>query len=389
MARHCEAKLTATPRPTSSGIQLWELPPPAQSRSLVYLNRLLAAGVRPNLVLVEVLPAMLADGHGGPVERHWFLADRLLAAERATVIRYGFDAAAVEHRWWRSVLTPSATLRFQLVSRVAPSWLPWHVRFDWSRGADDAGWGTTQSQEAGEAQLAKGTGQARAEYAPTLADYHPGGPAVAALGELLAVCRAHSVPVRLVLMPEGEEFRGWLPTAGNDRLRAALGAVTAGTGVGVTDARDWLPNGDFYDGHHMFARGAERFTGRLTDAVIVPLLRSPSPLSDGPPGDPRMDAATTAGRALSRPTRTRRPAQMPATSPVRAGRASRSRTAIVAGFALYAVSQLALIAAVRSGHVAAGDPAYAEKFTLLAAWPAQPQRRSCSCAGQQPDACGV
>ena len=239
---------------------------------LVYLDRLLAAGVRPDLLLVEVLPSMLADGQGGPVERLWFYADRLTSAERATVTRYGFDEAAVNARWRRSVLLPAYTLRFQLASRVAPSWLPWQVRFDWSRGSDDCGWGTTQRQEVGDDQLGRGTEQARLEYAPTLADYHPGGPAAGALRELVGRCHAAGMPVRLVLMPEGSVFRGWLPPAGEARLTEFLTNISTECNVPIVDARTWLPDADFYDGHHMFARGAEAFTDRLGREVVGPVL---------------------------------------------------------------------------------------------------------------------
>lgn len=239
---------------------------------LVYLDRLLASGVRPDLMLVEVLPSMLADGQGGPVERHWFYADRLTSSERATVTRHGFDAAAVDARWRRSVLLPAYTLRFQLASRVAPSWLPWQVRFDWSRGSDECGWGTTQQQEVGGDQLSRGIEQARLEYAPTLADYHPGGPAAGALRELVGRCHAAGVPVRLVLMPEGSVFRQWLPPAGEARLTAFLTNLSAECDVPVIDARSWLPDSDFYDGHHMFARGAEAFTDRLGREVVAPAL---------------------------------------------------------------------------------------------------------------------
>jgi len=239
---------------------------------LVYFDRLLAAGVRPDLLLVEVLPSMLADGHGGPGERHWFYADRLTSSERATVVHHGFDGRAVNARWRRSVLLPAYTLRFQIASRLAPSWLPWQVRFDWSRGSDECGWGTTQRQEVGDDQLGRGIDQARLEYAPTLADYHPGGPAAAALRELVGRCHAAGVPVRLVLMPEGSVFRRWLPPAGEARLTAFLANISTKSDVPVTDARTWLPDADFYDGHHMFARGAEAFTDRLGREVVAPIL---------------------------------------------------------------------------------------------------------------------
>ncbi len=241
---------------------------------LVYLDRLLHDGVTPDLLVLEVMPSMLGDGPGAPLEKNWLYADRLKYAEQDIVIRHGFPADKVHERWWKSVLIPAYTLRFQLMSRISASWLPWQLRFDWSRGADECGWGTTAQQSIGSADHLKGIARARAEYAPQLAALVPGGPAVRALEELLAVCRERGIPVRLVLMPEGTAFRGFYGPGVNDRLAAFLNAFADRAGVPrPTDCRNWLPDSAFYDSHHMFAAGAEAFTDRLTREVIVPALR--------------------------------------------------------------------------------------------------------------------
>ena len=240
---------------------------------LVYLKRLLKGDIQPDLLFVEVLPSMIADGHGGPIERHWLYADRLTYSERDIVIRNGFDKSAVQERWWKSMLIPAYTLRFQLLSRIAPSWLPWQVRFDWSRGADESGWGTTASQNITPELLATGTARAKAEYVPMLANYHPGGPACEALRELLTLCRERNIPVRMVLMPEGGDFRSWFPQPGLERLMTFLNTTSAEFNAPLVNAREWLPDEHFYDSHHMFAAGAEAFSDRLTRDAIVPMIR--------------------------------------------------------------------------------------------------------------------
>lgn len=235
---------------------------------LVYLKRLLRDGVTPDLVLVELLPAMLVDRADSPLEQYWFFADRLNYSEQDTLIRHGFDPRAVRERWWKSTLIPWYTLRFQLMTRISPSWLPWQVRFDWSRSADECGWGTMQVQDITPEEQAFATRQAKAEYAPVLGDWKPGGPAVAALHEILDVCKERNIPVRLVLMPEGSEFRALYPPLIRTRLNEFLATLP-----GVVDAREWLPDAAFRDGHHMFAAGAEAFTDRLTREVIAPGIR--------------------------------------------------------------------------------------------------------------------
>jgi hypothetical protein len=48
-----------------------------------------------------------------------------------------------------------------------------------------------------------------------------------------------------------------------DRLDAFLGDVTRAFGVRLVDARDWLPDAAFYDGHHLLPAGAKAFSVRL------------------------------------------------------------------------------------------------------------------------------
>jgi hypothetical protein len=226
---------------------------------LVYLKRLIKTRAKPDHLFLEILPSMLADGHNGPIERHWFYADRLTNGERDIVIRNGFDAGKVSDRWWRSVLLPSYTLRFQLLTRVFPAWLPWQVRFDWSRGADECGWGKMENQLIPEANYQAGLNRARMEYAPILSNWTPGGGACDALRELLELCRTEGIGITLVLMPESEEFRSWYPQATTEKLQAYLRSLA----VPVVDGRDWLKADAFTDGHHMLVVGAEAFTKRL------------------------------------------------------------------------------------------------------------------------------
>jgi hypothetical protein len=237
---------------------------------LVYVRRLLADGVKPDLLLLEVLPSMLADLPGGPLERHWVFGDRLTYRELDTVIRHGLPAGEVRRRWAEATFHPWYALRFQLLGRVVQSWIPWQLRFDWSRGADECGWGTPERDTITPDERQVAVARARLEYAPVLHDLTPGGHAADALRELLAVCRDHGVPVKLVLMPEGTEFRSWYPPAVRERLTAFLAGVCGEFGCECIDAREWVADDRFTDGHHLLRPGAEQFSDRLTDEVLRP-----------------------------------------------------------------------------------------------------------------------
>ncbi len=241
---------------------------------LLYFRRLLEAGHRPDLLLVEVLPPTLAAiPREGPLESRFLFGERLRYAEIEPAVGYGFPAEKTRAAWTRSVVTPWHALRFPLMGRVMPSALPWHLRYDWSRTEDPAGWTTPfvtdVSPEAADAGLRRAAG----EYGAILADMHPTGGGARALADLLAVCRDHRIPTRLVLMPESEGFRALYPPATTDRLYAFLRGLEAEYGVPLVDARTWLPATAFTDGHHMLRPGAETFSDRLVREAILPFFQ--------------------------------------------------------------------------------------------------------------------
>jgi hypothetical protein len=240
---------------------------------LVYARRLIADGHRPDLLLVEVLPPGLADlGPVGPLEARFLFGDRLRHHELGAVTDYGFPAE-VRSQWRESVALPWYALRYPLVGRVFPSGLPWQRRFDWSRTTDEHGWSTPMVESVTPAEYKAGLGRSAGEYLAILWDMHPGGGAARALADLLALCRQNGIPVRLVLMPEASDFRAFYSPATAQRLYAFLHRLCAAYGCGLIDARTWLPDAAFTDGHHALRSGAEAFSDRLAREAIVPFLR--------------------------------------------------------------------------------------------------------------------
>src|SRR5690606_1005741 len=112
------------------------------------------------------------------------------------------------------------------------------------------------------------------EYRAILADMHPTGGGARALADLLALCREHDIPVTLVLMPESAGFRALYPPATTGRLYGFLNGLCAEYGCGLVNARAWLPDTAFTDGHHMLEPGAEAFSDRLLREAILPSLRA-------------------------------------------------------------------------------------------------------------------
>lgn len=226
---------------------------------LVYLNRLLDRGITPKVLLLEVLPPMLADGDGGPIEQTFLSGERLTGDEVATVEGFGFRPDAVRPKWRESVYAPWYSLRCQVVGRLAPSWLPWNHRYDWGRKTDPHGWATPPRTSVTEEERGEQVAKARAEYADTLAGLNPQGRPLDAVKRIVTICRERGIPVVLVLMPEATTFRAMYPAGLDERIDGTLKSL----GVRLIDARGWLADDAFYDGHHPFTGGAERFTDEL------------------------------------------------------------------------------------------------------------------------------
>src|SRR5262245_25773038 len=235
----------------------------------VYLQRLLDSGSKVDLVLIEVMPPLLSGSVPVLPERHWLFADRLWHSELELLERFGYPAGELNGRWWHSTLVPAHGLRFQLVGRGAPFLLPYQLRHDASRGSDANGWSTPIVDSVTPEQYAAGVARARLEYATFLNDFFVGEAARAAVRENLELCRRRGVRSALVLMPEGTDFASWY----SPEARRDLDEFLASTGAPVIDARDWSPDDDFTDSHHLLRRGALRFSERLAREALPPLAK--------------------------------------------------------------------------------------------------------------------
>jgi hypothetical protein len=240
---------------------------------LVYTRRLLDAGVRPDLLLVEVLPAQLVDRPADPIEPRWISGDRLWRDEVELAARLGYPAAALREGWRRSWLAPAYALRLPVLARLVPSWVPEALRQNWSRITDEWGWGRCAFTQVTPELYRYGLENARSVYAGLLAEFRLGGPSCRALEELLAVTKAHGVPTVLVLMPEGADFRAFYPPDAGRVLGEYLSGLERRYGASLVDARRWVADDGFIDAHHLLASGAAAFTDRLAREAVLTHLR--------------------------------------------------------------------------------------------------------------------
>jgi hypothetical protein len=243
------------------------------------LRRLLDRGIRPDMLLVEVLPPLLA-GQVPRAEICRLQATRLWLRELELAQSYGADFWELHAQWWQAWPVPWYARRLAIVNRLAPALLPTQMRTDWIYQIDDCGWVVQAFGSPSKEQRRQATLRTQQEYAYYLKDFKLGGPACRALRELLVLCRQQEIPTALVLMPEGSAFRSFYSPSAWAQIDAFLSGLSREFATPLIDARAWIADDDFFDSHHLLLPGATAFTDRLCREAFsgrVPICGS-SPL---------------------------------------------------------------------------------------------------------------
>jgi hypothetical protein len=236
-------------------------------------RRLLDEQVRPQLLLVEVLPPLLNEpGPARMSEENWLAVPHLMGADVLRLSGYYSRPASMYRTWARSLLVPAYAHR----ERPQFLWLnggePYHAYADILAPMDRWGWQPLARSNLTREQREVLTARAERQYDGAFHDFRVGTGARRALGDLLACCRRRRINVALVLMPEGVVFRSRYSASMREALDTFLTELSQTFGAGLIDARDWIDDADFYDSHHLLPGGAARFTDRLA-CVVADLAR--------------------------------------------------------------------------------------------------------------------
>jgi hypothetical protein len=238
------------------------------------LRRILAAGIKPAYVVVEVFPGILARG-----EQELTIAkyvERLDLDELSALDKYWTAPLARRLEWANVRLTVLSAMRFGLQYRYAPSWAT-------QQAAGNVSWMSWQKQTAkgfmtprpklSPDERAKLEKKGRDAYSNWLANFSVADASDCALRDLLQTCRTENIGVALVWLPEAGKFQGLYGPTAASVADTYFHRVEHELGVPFVSARDWIADDGFLDGHHLSAAGARAFTRRLTTDVIEPLVR--------------------------------------------------------------------------------------------------------------------
>jgi hypothetical protein len=251
-------------------------------REWLCLRQLLQEGIRPDLLLVEVLPVLLnAPGPGRQCEENWLYVPHLAGMDIALLKPYCSRPGRLAKAWLRSRLLPCCTNRQGIVRALAPRWLPPEPPSNVLARMDRWGWVPVTWGPVSAETRRSSTEATRRHYAPAFQDFRIGSGPARALADCLELCRREQIRVALVLMPEGPAFRSWNTPAAEAQLQGFLAELRKKYPAGLIDARTWVGEEGFLDSHHLLPGGATVFSNRLADEVLR-LWDAPPGLARGP-----------------------------------------------------------------------------------------------------------
>ena len=243
---------------------------PVYSR-LAY-SRLCQQNLKPDWVVVELMPALMTARY----ERFFYTS--VTAGELRDLARYISGRRAVGC-YAKLHLLPGYKNRTGLLRSIAPAWVM-------PTGNDDPD--TTIDRLGGEGKRIRPSMpdderiaedvRVSAGYAEILANFKIDPGADRAFRDLVRACRENGTGVAIVRTPESTTFRAAYRPDALAALDAYAADLTREFGVEVIDARRWLPDEQFEDGHHPLMSGQSTFTSRLHREVLVQLVASTSPI---------------------------------------------------------------------------------------------------------------
>jgi hypothetical protein len=231
--------------------------------NLMNLRRLLREGIHPDWLVLEMMPAFLA-GEGFDC----LTAD--LGAQDLPVLAHYVSPWMLYGKYALARLATDHRPQLDFLRRHGPAWLLGE-RQGPERGHGPLG-GFVANTSIDPGERARRIDLMHAQYAETLREYELSPAGDRATRALLDLCRWQHLPTVLLLMPESSAFRSWY----SDRARATVARYLDGLvkdfDVPLLDARTWVADEDFSDGHHLLRGGQAAFSTRLEREVLQPLV---------------------------------------------------------------------------------------------------------------------
>jgi hypothetical protein len=226
----------------------------------VVLRRLLRAGLRPQLVFVEIMPMSLSAREGAPVEERQHTQARHTLGELARLWKYYAEHYRLCYPWVVGRIVPAYRYQTELRDALGID-LPVGGRLWRPSMRDDYGWLRCPKGFSTE-EVEFRTRDNLESYAGALTQPALAPGALRALRDVVQLCLVQGIAVVLYVPAESSAFRNYAPAVEEIQM-SAVRQLAHELAVPLIDARTWVDDAHFYDGHHVTHAGAEEFTERF------------------------------------------------------------------------------------------------------------------------------
>jgi Protein of unknown function (DUF1574) len=244
----------------------------------VWLNRLKAHGIKPDMLLIEVIPANFNSTQTPPDLRSLDGA-RLTAHELTRFSMQLKSTPGPIGRWAIGRFLPSYRHQAELRGLLAVDEHARGERVDEELlGIDQFGWRPLVPP----GDFACFKRMAHLQYDACYRDFQLSPEQVNLLRQDITACRKQGIKTGLLLMPEGSEFRKLYSAEMSAAINGMLAQMHEQFQVPIVDARDWMDDACFFDMHHLLWEGAQQFSARLAREALAPMLRERNVVAKGP-----------------------------------------------------------------------------------------------------------
>jgi hypothetical protein len=246
-------------------------------RQYICLRRIIESGVKPKRVGIEIMGATMSSELFQMADTPELLV-RARSDELDDYAQYSMDPSFFISNWERSRWDPAYEYGMKL-PRQALTWrlipIPWVKHFE-LMAYDKWGWNPQLPAPIPEATYRKDFEIARGQFAGRFKDFKISRQTDVPLRKILDMCKNSGIEVFLLKMPEEKEFQAFYPPQAEAVIDSYLAKIEAEYGVQMIDARSWITEWGFSDGHHLNADGAAEFTKRFGDELFKTAKVQPS-----------------------------------------------------------------------------------------------------------------
>lgn len=235
---------------------------------LVNLKRILADGIRPDMVLAEIAPFLLYMPQNIVQNGEYLPPVQIERGDFETLERYHPAPNALADHWRTFQFAPWWSYRRNLHLWAYPDELP-RAMSRHQIHTDDWGWLIPPAGFQNWVGYDRdGGGERLHRHYSTIYALPPDPRFQAAYLELAETCRKYNIRCVMVAPPECSYIRTSYAHNRSHHFGQLLDRLQNEAGAILVDARDWVPDHEFWDGTHLLPQGTIRYSWRLDLEVI-------------------------------------------------------------------------------------------------------------------------